>query len=114
MGQVDQREGDDAADPARLLFAEQGFGYAARQGALKWIEVDDAYPHQPAPPAGECYDLDADPQERDNLAREDAPHPCSDLAAAGRAWRAQERVEGETLDLGEEMESQLRALGYTP
>jgi arylsulfatase A-like enzyme len=109
--------------PDRVLFAEQGFarreglagfGYSARRGALKWIEVEGEYSHHPTPPDGECYDLAADPGERRNLARPDGGHPCADLARAVTAWRRETRNAGIPLDLAPETEDRLRALGYTP
>jgi arylsulfatase A-like enzyme len=113
----------DVPLPDRILFAEQGFGrqegrvgfgYSARRGALKWIEVDGEYSHHATPPGGECYDLEADPGERRNLARPDGAHPCAALAAAVNAWRRGARAEGVPLDLSQETEERLRALGYTP
>ncbi|NNL66206.1 MAG: sulfatase [Myxococcales bacterium] len=112
-----------AGDPDRILFSEQGFGRqsgrvglgsSGRQGALKWIQVDGEYSHQPTPPHGECYDLASDPDERRNLARPGGDHPCRELAAAVDAWRRGERTEGVALDIPAETEERLRALGYTP
>lgn len=116
------RDGDAGGDDDRVLFAEQGFGskdgrtgmgFSARQADLKWIELEGEYPHQPRPPEGECYDLATDPGEQRNLAG-GAAHPCAALAGQVQAWRRQERAEAEVLDLPEETEAQLRALGYTP
>jgi arylsulfatase A-like enzyme/predicted Zn-dependent protease len=94
---------------AETLFPRIEFGWSelrmVRDGRFKYIEA----------PTPELYDLDADPDEEENLVSFE-PGTANDLAAALAQWKAgttDEGAEGEAArTLTAEEEARLRALGY--
>jgi arylsulfatase A-like enzyme len=102
-GTVSQRPYTNARGRVRITLAGDKIG--VRAGRWKWIEAPDEG-------TSELYDLEADPEERNNVA-EEQPDVAASLSELVATWHAEQRaVAPPAPEIEPEVLEQLEALGY--